>query len=131
MGRDLHAYLEYYDKEAKIWEGLAKFYFHRHSELFDILIQNANGLPDFEVNPLSLSNVSLEVWSAWQDDRKRLGIHHEGHLNYDEIAALLASFLLADEPRPVPTELQALCACVRAVYDPIFRQVRLVYWFDN
>lgn len=128
MGRDLHAHLEYYDKEAGIWEGLAQFHFKRHRKLFDILLQNANGLPDFSVNPLSLSTVSLEIWSARQDDNRRLGIHHEGHLNYHELSKIFMAFVL--DKVDIPLEFRALLDAAEVFY---LREIdiRFVYWFDN
>lgn len=135
LGRDLHAYLEYYDKEAGIWEGLAHFYFKRHRRLFDILIQNANGMPNIGKEPsynlLAIAHpqlFSLEVWVAWREDRDRLGIHHEGHMSYDALCELFIELVPQDSP--VPIELRALLDAAE-VYDLRDYEIRFVYWFDN
>lgn len=135
MGRDLHAYLEYYDKEHGIWEGLAHFYFRRHHRFFDILIENANGMPNIGKEPsydlLAIAHpqlFSLEVWAAWREDRDRLGIHHEGHLTYEQLCEIFAAFTLVDVP--VPIEFRALLDAAE-VFDLREIEVRFIYWFDN
>lgn len=130
MGRDLHAHLEYYDKEVGIWEGIAEFHFQRHRKLFDVLIQNAHGMPKGSAVTLTFAAPNLlsnEIWAAWIGDKRRLGIHHEGYLSYAELVKLSNALLLDNVP--VPHELQSLIAAAGIYAQET--EIRFVYWFDN
>lgn len=125
MGRDIHLFVEYQEKQFDDgqWTYLAEFECARWISLFAVL---GAGKPEEPATiPLKGIPEDLSFALGFKWNKVKGDAHHVSWLTSEE------SMRIALKPHCNVPEWSGIVACMQAVERKTVKPTRLIYWFDN